>query len=84
MMIMSLTLGARRAKGSWKRVRGGLRGETEAGVGTLAFFTSFCNCSILHCHALQVHQRWHLWRRNYDLYFGRRQFAAITGSFLAW
>lgn len=32
----------------------------------------------------EVHQRWHLWQRNYDLYAGRRQFAAINGSFLAW
>lgn len=33
---------------------------------------------------LQIVQRWHLWRRNYDLYLGRRQFASINGSFLAW
>lgn len=32
----------------------------------------------------EIVQRWHLWRRNYDLYLDRRQFAAITGSFLAW
>jgi hypothetical protein len=32
----------------------------------------------------EVRQRWHLWRRNYDLYLGRRQFAAINGGFLAW
>ena len=32
----------------------------------------------------EVKQRWHLWRRNYDLYFGRRQFADIQGNFLAW
>jgi hypothetical protein len=32
----------------------------------------------------EVRQRWHPWRRNYDLYLGRRQFAAISGGFLAW
>jgi len=32
----------------------------------------------------EVVQRWHLWKRNYDLYQGKRQFASITGSFLAW
>uniref|UniRef100_A0A383V788 Phospholipid scramblase n=1 Tax=Tetradesmus obliquus TaxID=3088 RepID=A0A383V788_TETOB len=32
----------------------------------------------------EVRQRWHLWKRNYDLYLGRRQFAAINGGFLAW
>eukprot|EP00879_Flechtneria_rotunda_P017867 GHRR01018727.1.p1 GENE.GHRR01018727.1~~GHRR01018727.1.p1 ORF type:complete len:463 (+),score=113.14 GHRR01018727.1:109-1497(+) len=32
----------------------------------------------------EVRQRWHLWRRNYDLYINRRQFAAINGGFLAW
>ncbi|KDD71856.1 scramblase, partial [Helicosporidium sp. ATCC 50920] len=32
----------------------------------------------------EVQQRWHLWRRNYDLYIGHRQFAAIEGGFLAW
>ena len=32
----------------------------------------------------EVHQRWHLWRRKYDLYLGKRQFAAIDGGFLAW
>ena len=32
----------------------------------------------------EVRQRWHLWKRNYDLYFGRRQFADIQGNFLAW
>jgi hypothetical protein len=32
----------------------------------------------------EVRQRWHAWRRNYDLYLGRRQFAAISGGFLAW
>ena len=32
----------------------------------------------------EVHQRWHLWKRKYDLYLGKRQFAAIEGGFLAW
>ncbi|KAL4433405.1 hypothetical protein ABPG77_010258 [Micractinium sp. CCAP 211/92] len=32
----------------------------------------------------EVHQRWHLWRRNYDLYINRRQFAAVQGGLLAW
>ena len=32
----------------------------------------------------EVKQRWHLWKRKYDLYFGRRQFADIEGNFLAW
>ncbi|KAL4451629.1 hypothetical protein ABPG75_007291 [Micractinium tetrahymenae] len=32
----------------------------------------------------EVHQRWHLWRRNYDLYMNRRQFAAVQGGLLAW
>ena len=32
----------------------------------------------------EVVQRWHLWQRNYDLYLGKKQFASITGSFLAW
>ncbi|KAK9808529.1 hypothetical protein WJX73_005262 [Symbiochloris irregularis] len=32
----------------------------------------------------EVHQRWHLWKRNYDLYVDKRQFATINGSFLAW
>ena len=34
--------------------------------------------------AAQVRQRWHLLKRNYDLYRGRQQFAAIEGNFLAW
>lgn len=29
-------------------------------------------------------QRWHLWRRKYDLYIGKRQFATIDGGLLAW
>lgn len=33
---------------------------------------------------VQVKQRWHLLKRNYDLYRGREQFAAIEGNFLAW
>jgi len=32
----------------------------------------------------EIVQRWHPWKRNYDLYLGQRQFASITGSFLAW
>lgn len=32
----------------------------------------------------EVHQRWHLWKRNYDLYLNRNQFASIEGNFLAW
>ncbi|KAK2076287.1 hypothetical protein QBZ16_001219 [Prototheca wickerhamii] len=32
----------------------------------------------------EVQQRWHLWRRNYDLYIDRRQFSAIEGALLAW
>ncbi|KAK9833274.1 hypothetical protein WJX81_001649 [Elliptochloris bilobata] len=32
----------------------------------------------------EVRQRWHLWRRRYDLYLGRRQFAEIDGPLLAW
>ncbi|KAL4856200.1 putative AAA domain-containing protein [Chlorella vulgaris] len=32
----------------------------------------------------EVQQRWHLWRRNYDLYIERRQFAAVQGGLLAW
>lgn len=31
-----------------------------------------------------MRQRWHLWRRKYDLFIGKRQFAAIDGGFLAW
>jgi hypothetical protein len=32
----------------------------------------------------EVKQRWHLLKRNYDLYIDRRQFAYIEGGFLAW
>lgn len=32
----------------------------------------------------EIHQRWHLYKRNYDLYLEKKQFAAITGTFLAW
>lgn len=32
----------------------------------------------------QVQQRWHLWRRNYDLLLGSRQFAAVSAPLLAW
>ena len=32
----------------------------------------------------EVKQRWHLFRRNYDLYLNRNQFGEIKGNFLAW
>jgi len=32
----------------------------------------------------QVHRRWSMLQRNYDLYLEKKQFAAITGNFLAW
>lgn len=32
----------------------------------------------------EVRQQWHLWRRNYALYIGKKQFAQIVGNFLAW
>ncbi|KAF8057768.1 phospholipid scramblase family protein [Scenedesmus sp. PABB004] len=32
----------------------------------------------------EVRQRWHPWRRLYDLYLGRTQFAAIAGGLWAW
>lgn len=32
----------------------------------------------------EIHQRWNLLKRNYDLYMGKSQFAAISGTFLAW
>lgn len=28
----------------------------------------------------EIHQRWHLMRRNYDLYLDKAQFAAISGG----
>ncbi|XP_044328856.1 phospholipid scramblase family protein C343.06c isoform X2 [Triticum aestivum] len=32
-----------------------------------------------------VHSRWHLWRRNYDLYLGNRQFAVVENpGFWSW
>lgn len=31
-----------------------------------------------------MRQQWHLWRRKYDLFIGKRQFAAMDGGFLAW
>lgn len=31
----------------------------------------------------EVHQRWHLWRRNYDLFTGKKQFGLVEGEFLA-
>ena len=32
----------------------------------------------------EIQQRWHLWRRRYELFLGTRQFAAVDGGFLAW
>lgn len=32
----------------------------------------------------EIFGRWHLWRRNYDLYIDRKQFAAIRGGLWAW
>ncbi|GIL85623.1 hypothetical protein Vretifemale_14159 [Volvox reticuliferus] len=32
----------------------------------------------------EIQQRWHLMKRNYDLYINKSQFAAISGNFLAW
>jgi len=32
----------------------------------------------------EVHRRWSAINRNYDLYLNKKQFASITGSFLAW
>ncbi|KAJ3060398.1 hypothetical protein HK102_009502, partial [Quaeritorhiza haematococci] len=32
----------------------------------------------------EVKQVWHLWRRKYDLFLQKRQFAAIDGGFWAW
>lgn len=32
----------------------------------------------------EIQQRWHAWRRNYDLYINKTQFARIEGNFLAW
>ncbi|GIL59690.1 hypothetical protein Vafri_14423 [Volvox africanus] len=32
----------------------------------------------------EIHQRWNLMKRNYDLYINKSQFAAISGNFLAW
>lgn len=32
----------------------------------------------------EVQQRWHPWRRRYDLFLGKKQFAAVDGGFLAW
>ena len=32
----------------------------------------------------EVRQRWHPWRRRYDLYLGHRQVADIDGPLLAW
>ena len=42
--------------------------------------------SLYHCinPPLLVPRRWHLWKRNYDLYLGKRQFASIEGGLLAW
>lgn len=38
----------------------------------------------MHCNVLQLHCTAMYRRRNYDLYLGDRQFAAISGTFLAW
>lgn len=32
----------------------------------------------------EVQMRWHLWKRRYDLYKGKEQFAHIDGGFLEW
>ncbi|KXS19886.1 hypothetical protein M427DRAFT_432509 [Gonapodya prolifera JEL478] len=32
----------------------------------------------------EVHQIWHLWRRKYDLFVDRTQFARIDAPFLSW
>ena len=32
----------------------------------------------------EVRQRWHLWQRNYELFLGKRQFAAVNSGLLAW
>jgi len=32
----------------------------------------------------EVQMRWHLYRRRYDLYVDKKQFASIDGGFLAW
>lgn len=32
----------------------------------------------------EVQQRWHLWRRRYDLFVDKRQFAAIDAPWLSW
>ncbi|GAX76018.1 hypothetical protein CEUSTIGMA_g3461.t1 [Chlamydomonas eustigma] len=32
----------------------------------------------------EVHRRWSMIQRNYDLYMNKKQFASITGNFLAW
>ena len=43
--------------------------------------------AVTHCRThphVQVHRRWSMLQRNYDLYLEKKQFAAITGNFLAW
>ncbi|CAG8498965.1 6170_t:CDS:2 [Funneliformis caledonium] len=32
----------------------------------------------------EVHQQWHLWRRRYNLFINRKQFARIDTGFLSW
>jgi len=32
----------------------------------------------------EIIQRWHLWRRNYDVYLRKRQFAQVRSGLLAW
>ena len=49
-------------------------------VGSVPHMLTRAVCSVLG----EVRQRWHLWQRNYELFLGKRQFAAINGGFLAW
>ena len=32
----------------------------------------------------EVHQKWHLWRRRYDLVLNGKQFSAVNSGLLAW
>lgn len=32
----------------------------------------------------EVRQRWHPWRRMYDLFINKKQFATVNSGFLAW
>ncbi len=38
----------------------------------------------MHFNDVQVRQRFHVWRRNYDVYLGRQQCAVINSPLLAW